>query len=91
MRTGQVIGSTDAHAAEVKDRPVHFQEVFATLYRNIGIDTSIATIKERSPENLTPNTFWPRPRPFPRRGPKHRSETCCTTPNCGRAGNDVPC
>jgi len=40
MRTGQVIGSTDRHAAEVKDRPVHFQEVFATLYNCLGIDAN---------------------------------------------------
>ena len=29
MRTGQVIGSTDKHAAYAKDRPVTFQDVFA--------------------------------------------------------------
>ncbi len=38
MRTGQVIGSTDKHAAYAKDRPVTFQNVFATLYHNLGID-----------------------------------------------------
>jgi uncharacterized protein (DUF1501 family) len=37
LRTGQVIGSTDATAAAVKDRPVHFHDVFATVYRNLGI------------------------------------------------------
>ena len=26
------------YAEEAKDRPVHFQEVFATLYHNLGID-----------------------------------------------------
>ena len=36
MRTGQVIGSTDRIAAQAKDRPVHFQEVFATLYHAPG-------------------------------------------------------
>ncbi|MGP0069404.1 MAG: DUF1501 domain-containing protein [Isosphaeraceae bacterium] len=40
MKTGQVIGSTDKEAAYVKDRPVSFQNVFATLYRNLGIDPS---------------------------------------------------
>ena len=34
---GQVIGSTDRTAAEPKDRPVKFHEVFATLYHNMGI------------------------------------------------------
>ena len=42
MRTGQVIGSTDKEAAYVKERPVSFQNVFATLYRNLGIDPSLA-------------------------------------------------
>ena len=38
MKTGQVIGSTDKNAEQAKDRPVHFQEVFATLYHNLGLD-----------------------------------------------------
>jgi Protein of unknown function (DUF1501) len=38
MRTGQVIGSTTKLAENAKDRPVHVQEVFATLYHNLGID-----------------------------------------------------
>jgi hypothetical protein len=42
MRTGQVIGSTDKEAAYVRDRPVSFQNVFATLYHNLGIDPSTA-------------------------------------------------
>ena len=43
MKTGQVIGETDALAAEVTNRPVHMQELFATLYHNLGIDVSHAT------------------------------------------------
>jgi uncharacterized protein (DUF1501 family) len=46
MRTGQVIGSTDRIAAEAKDRPVHFQEVFATLYKSLGIDTDQTTVTD---------------------------------------------
>src|SRR4029077_14802119 len=42
MRTGMVIGSTDKEAAYVKDRPVSFQNVFATLYHNLGIDPATA-------------------------------------------------
>ena len=38
MRTGQVIGSTDALADSVKDRPVPYQDVLATLYHHLGID-----------------------------------------------------
>ena len=37
MKNGQVIGSTDRQAAEPKDRPVKFHEVFATLFHNIGL------------------------------------------------------
>jgi hypothetical protein len=48
MPTGQVIGSTDRTAAEAVDRPVHFQEVFATLYRNLGIDVGATTIPDLS-------------------------------------------
>ncbi len=44
MPMGQVIGATDRMAGEPVSRPVRFQEVFATLYRNLGIDTSQATI-----------------------------------------------
>ena len=38
MRCGQAIGTSTAYAEEAKDRPVHLQEVFATLYYNLGID-----------------------------------------------------
>ena len=37
LRTGQVIGSTDKDAAYAKDRPVHVQEVFSTIYDRLGI------------------------------------------------------
>jgi uncharacterized protein (DUF1501 family) len=46
MRTGQVIGSTNRLAERAKDRPVTFQEVFATLYHNIGIDINRATVTD---------------------------------------------
>lgn len=39
MKTGQVIGSTNKNAEHAVDRPVKFQEVFATLYKNVGIDS----------------------------------------------------
>jgi hypothetical protein len=48
MRTGQLIGSTDRHAGQAKDRPVSFQEVFATLYHNLGIDPGTATVTDLS-------------------------------------------
>jgi uncharacterized protein (DUF1501 family) len=37
LRTGQVIGRTNALAEVPKDRPVTFQNVFATLYHQLGI------------------------------------------------------
>jgi hypothetical protein len=48
MRTGQVIGSTDRQAAEAKDRPVRFEEVFATLYNRLGIDADNTTVTDLS-------------------------------------------
>jgi hypothetical protein len=44
IRTGQVIGSTNRYGEEAKDRPVTFQEVFASMYRNLGIDVNTATL-----------------------------------------------
>ncbi len=44
MRSGQVIGSTDKTASTVKSRPVHYKDVCATLYLNIGIDPHRTTI-----------------------------------------------
>jgi hypothetical protein len=38
MRTGQVIGETNKYGEEPAKRPVKFQEVFATLYRNMGLN-----------------------------------------------------
>jgi uncharacterized protein (DUF1501 family) len=46
MRTGQVIGSTEKDAGHAKDRPIHFQQVFATLYHNLGIDLTSTTIPD---------------------------------------------
>ncbi len=48
MRHGQVIGSTDRLGGEAASRPVKFGEVFATLYHNLGIDTSLATLSDLS-------------------------------------------
>jgi hypothetical protein len=48
MNTGQVIGATNRYGEEPVDRPVKFQEVFATLYHNLGIDLATATVKDKS-------------------------------------------
>src|SRR5262245_3189648 len=44
MRVGQVIGATNRLGEEATERPVHFQEIFATLYKNLGIDVSTARL-----------------------------------------------
>jgi hypothetical protein len=44
LRTGQVVGSTTRDGGEADSRPVTFQEVFATLYRTIGIDVEVAQV-----------------------------------------------
>ena len=46
MPCGQVIGSTDRLGGEADSRPVTFPEVFATLYRNLGIDVNSATVTD---------------------------------------------
>ena len=46
MRTGQVIGSTTRYAEEPDDRPVHVQQVLATLYHNLGIDPLTTKIND---------------------------------------------
>lgn len=44
MKVGQVIGATDRNAATAIARPVSYQDVFATLYHNLGIDARRVTI-----------------------------------------------
>jgi len=46
LKTGQVIGSTDRNAGDVASRPVHYQDVFAMLYRHLGIDARTTTITD---------------------------------------------
>jgi Protein of unknown function (DUF1501) len=46
MKTGQVIGATDRIAGEAVRRPVTFGELFATLYRNLGIDMGRTTLTD---------------------------------------------
>jgi hypothetical protein len=61
MKTGQVIGATDRQAGECTHRPVQFGEVFATLYHNLGIDTSKVTFPDLSgrPQYLVDNNAQP--------------------------------
>jgi hypothetical protein len=55
MKTGQAIGSTNRLGEYAKDRPIKFSDVFATLWRNLGIDHETTTIPDPSgrPQHLT--------------------------------------
>ncbi|MFO0870899.1 MAG: DUF1501 domain-containing protein [Pirellulales bacterium] len=46
LRTGQVIGSTDRDAGQAASRPVHYQDVFATLYQRLGIPPTQTTLTD---------------------------------------------
>ena len=46
MQTGQIIGATDRIAGAAVSRPVHYKDVFATLYKNMGIDARKITIDD---------------------------------------------
>ncbi|MGI9243216.1 MAG: DUF1501 domain-containing protein, partial [Verrucomicrobiales bacterium] len=46
MAGGQIIGATDRYAAEAIERPVHYQDVIATLYAKLGIDARATTLAD---------------------------------------------
>jgi hypothetical protein len=46
FKTGQVIGATDRIGGTITQRPVHFGEVHATLYRHFGIDPHATTLPD---------------------------------------------
>ncbi|MGE5193255.1 MAG: DUF1501 domain-containing protein [Deltaproteobacteria bacterium] len=46
LRTGQVIGQTDRTASAAVARPVHYKDVMATLYHNLGIDLADARLTD---------------------------------------------
>ena len=56
MRTGQVIGSTNRFGEDPADRPVDYKDVFATLYRNMGINIADTPIPDATgrPNYLLP-------------------------------------
>jgi hypothetical protein len=58
-----VIGSTDRIAGEAASRPVTFGEVYATLFRNLGIDVSAATLTDLNgrPQYLVEDHARPMP------------------------------
>lgn len=46
IRGGQAIGATNRLGEEAVERPVHMQEIVATLYHNLGIDTAAVTLND---------------------------------------------
>jgi hypothetical protein len=60
LKTGQVLGSTDAVAGEARDYPIHYRDVLATIYHNLGIDPH-AMIQDVSgrPTPILPSTVQP--------------------------------
>jgi len=46
MRTGQVIGSTTTDGGYADERPVHYRDVFATLYHNLGLDVRSQPVRD---------------------------------------------
>lgn len=48
MPAGQVIGQTDRTASVAISRPVSYQDVFATLYHNLGIDLATSRLIDPS-------------------------------------------
>ncbi len=64
MKHGQVIGATNRLGEYVTQRPVHFQEVFATLYKAMGIDATRLTLNDlqgRPRFLIDPNLYRPMP------------------------------
>ena len=63
MNTGQVIGSTTRDGGEADERPVTFEEIFATLYHNVGIDVGKATVTDLNgrPRYLVDQRYKPMP------------------------------
>ena len=63
MNHGQVIGATDRLGGEATERPVHFQEVFSTLYHSAGIDARRTTVDDLGgrPRYLVDDLYPPMP------------------------------
>jgi len=58
FRTGHVIGATDRLGGEIAERPLHFSEVIATLYRHLGINPDEVKLNDLTgrPQYLLENT-----------------------------------
>jgi hypothetical protein len=61
LKTGQVLGATTRNAEAAKERPVHFQEIFATLYHQLGLDPQVQTVQDFTgrPHYLVDDPYGP--------------------------------
>ena len=60
MKVGQVIGSTDKIGAYAASHPVHYHDVLATVYHNLGIDPAgFVEDKSGRPLMILPGTASP--------------------------------
>ena len=61
MKSGQVIGATDRIAGEAISRPVTFGDIYATLYKNLGIDVANTWVNdiEGRPQSLVEQNASP--------------------------------
>jgi hypothetical protein len=48
LATGQVIGATNRLGEQPKDRSIHLQEIFSTLYQHMGIDPRYTTLVDNN-------------------------------------------
>jgi uncharacterized protein (DUF1501 family) len=48
LRHGQMIGTTSRNGEEPIERPVHIQNVFHTIYHQLGIDANSVTIADNN-------------------------------------------
>jgi hypothetical protein len=46
LRTGQIIGKSDRLGGQIVERPVHFGEVLATLYHQLGLNPNQTTVQD---------------------------------------------
>jgi hypothetical protein len=60
MKVGQVIGATDKMGGAAVSHPIHYHDVLATIYHNLGIDPH-AFVQEKSgrPIPILPGTATP--------------------------------
>ena len=59
---GVVLGATDRYAGEATERPIHYQDVIATLYHQLGIDSATTlTDPTGRPQFLVDTNYKPLP------------------------------